>query len=66
MESGYGDRRDLDHIEDGGRLEGADPSKVSGKAKKRGAPQLISYPIPPALLVKNHKIPKCCLTKQQF
>ena len=40
VESGYGDRRDLDHIEDGGRLEGADPSKVSGKAKKRGAPQL--------------------------
>ncbi len=40
IENGYGDRRDLNHIEDGGRLEGADPSKVSPKAKKRGAPQL--------------------------
>lgn len=30
---GYGDKKDLEHIEDNGRLLGADPSKVSDKAK---------------------------------
>ncbi|MGQ4893185.1 MAG: RtcB family protein, partial [Candidatus Njordarchaeia archaeon] len=40
IEKGYGYEEDLRHIEDGGRLKGADPSKVSPRAKKRGRPQL--------------------------
>ncbi|MEX2690797.1 MAG: RtcB family protein [Candidatus Njordarchaeales archaeon] len=40
VEKGYGYEEDLRHIEDGGRLKGADPSKVSPRAKKRGRPQL--------------------------
>ncbi len=37
---GFGTNADLDVIEEGGRLGGADPGAVSDRAKKRGAPQL--------------------------
>ncbi len=37
---GYGEKEDLELAEEGGCLKGADPSLVSEKAKKRGAPQL--------------------------
>jgi tRNA-splicing ligase RtcB (3'-phosphate/5'-hydroxy nucleic acid ligase) len=37
---GFGDRADLDHIEEGGRLPGADPDGVSDRARERGATQL--------------------------
>ena len=40
VEHGYGYEKDLEHIEDGGVIPGADPTKVSDKARKRGAPQL--------------------------
>ncbi len=41
VENGYGWEKDLEHIEDKGTEEQyADPSKVSEKAMKRGAPQL--------------------------
>ncbi|MGH2717796.1 MAG: RtcB family protein, partial [Actinomycetota bacterium] len=40
VERGIGTGADLEHIEDGGRLEGADPDAVSDRAKARGAPQL--------------------------
>ncbi|HYR64330.1 MAG TPA: RtcB family protein [Actinomycetota bacterium] len=40
VERGIGTERDLECCEDGGALEGADPSAVSDKAKSRGAPQL--------------------------
>jgi len=40
VENGYGWKEDLEHLEEGGRMEGADPSAVSQKAKQRGAPQL--------------------------
>ncbi|MCD6110231.1 MAG: RtcB family protein [Thermoplasmata archaeon] len=40
VEMGYGWEEDLEHLEEGGGMEGADPSSVSSKAKKRGAPQL--------------------------
>jgi tRNA-splicing ligase RtcB len=40
VEKGYGRPGDLEHIEDNGRMEAADPSKVSQLAKQRGAPQL--------------------------
>lgn len=40
VEMGYGDKRDLQCIEEGGRMKGANPDKVSKKAKERGAPQL--------------------------
>ena len=40
VENGYGRERDLEFLEENGRLEQADASKVSSKAKKRGAPQL--------------------------
>ncbi|MGQ4892085.1 MAG: intein-containing RctB family protein [Candidatus Njordarchaeia archaeon] len=40
VEHGYGFEEDLRHIEDGGRIEGADPSKVSARAKKRGHDQV--------------------------
>jgi len=37
---GYGSERDAEFAEEGGCLPGADPSKVSSKAKERGRPQL--------------------------
>jgi len=37
---GFGDRADLDHIEEGGRLPGADPALVSERARQRGSLQL--------------------------
>ena len=37
---GFGDRADLDHIEEEGRLAGADPDRVSDRARERGATQL--------------------------
>ncbi len=40
VEQGYGSKKDLEHIEDNGRLEGANPAFVSRRAKERGAPQL--------------------------
>jgi len=40
VERGYGTKRDYMHIEDLGKLNGADPSTVSQRAKSRGMPQL--------------------------
>ncbi|NJE08790.1 RtcB family protein [Thermococcus sp. M39] len=40
VDNGYGWKDDLEHLEEGGRMEGADPDAVSDTAKKRGAPQL--------------------------
>ncbi|MGQ9583459.1 MAG: RtcB family protein [Thermoplasmatota archaeon] len=40
VERGFGRPEDLESIEEGGRMEGADASKVSQVAKQRGAPQL--------------------------
>lgn len=40
VENGFGWDDDLDVTENGGRMESADPSKVSDKAKERGIPQL--------------------------
>lgn len=40
VEKGHGTRHDLARTEEGGRVEGADPSNVSKRAKERGAPQL--------------------------
>lgn len=40
VEKGYGVKEDLKHIEENGKMEGADTSKVSALAKKRGGPQL--------------------------
>src|ERR671916_347654 len=40
VEKGYGDPEDLEHIESGGRLAGADPGAVSERAYERGLPQL--------------------------
>ena len=37
---GYGTEKDLEHLEENGCMKGADPSKISNEAKKRGAPQL--------------------------
>ncbi len=37
---GYGTRHDLERLEEGGCMTGADPSKVSSRAKQRGRPQL--------------------------
>jgi len=37
---GMGWAQDLDHIESRGRLDGADPSLLSDRARKRGQPQL--------------------------
>jgi len=39
VEMGYGMAGDIEHCEDSGRLEGADISNVSDKARKRGIPQ---------------------------
>ena len=37
---GYGSRDDADVCEENGKIQGADPGKVSEKARRRGAPQL--------------------------
>jgi tRNA-splicing ligase RtcB len=39
IEKGYGWGEDAERIEEGGCMDGADASKVSAKAKERGAPQ---------------------------
>ena len=40
VERGYGEAEDLEHIESGGKLAGAAPGAVSGRAYERGLPQL--------------------------
>jgi tRNA-splicing ligase RtcB len=40
VSKGFGDHGDLDRIEEGGRLPGADPDAVSDRARQRGALQL--------------------------
>jgi len=40
VDNGYGVKEDIEHTEEKGCMEGADPSKVSDLAKKRGAAQL--------------------------
>src|SRR3954451_1560619 len=40
VELGFGEEADLDRIESGGRIDGADPEKVSADAKQRGHDQL--------------------------
>ena len=40
VERGYGRPEDLEATEEGGEMPGADPSKVSPRAKERGVPQL--------------------------
>ena len=40
VSNGFGTDRDLEHIEEKGRLEAADPNLVSDKAKERGKNQL--------------------------
>ncbi len=39
VERGYGEAADLEVTEESGCMKGADPDRVSAKAKKRGAPQ---------------------------
>ncbi len=40
VEMGYGRPEDLETTEDNGEMPGADPGRVSGKARERGIPQL--------------------------
>ncbi len=40
IEKGYGSKEDKENCEDSGCLDGADPSKISGKARGRGKNQL--------------------------
>ncbi len=40
VENGYGEKADLEHCEENGEMKGADPAKVSKKARDRGRPQL--------------------------
>jgi tRNA-splicing ligase RtcB len=40
VKAGYGLPEDLERLEEGGAMEGADPSAVSPRAKQRGGPQL--------------------------
>ena len=40
VENGYGIKKDIENTEELGKMEGADASKVSDLAKKRGRPQL--------------------------
>jgi tRNA-splicing ligase RtcB len=39
VEAGFGEREDLEYTEEQGSMEGADPNRVSDKAKTRGIPQ---------------------------
>lgn len=40
VENGYGNEADLETTEENGEIKGADPDKVSPRAKERGIPQL--------------------------
>lgn len=40
VDKGYGTEKDLEHLEENGCMKGANPTKVSSEARKRGAPQL--------------------------
>ncbi len=40
VRNGYASQHDIEHTEEGGRLTGADPDRISERAYKRGAPQL--------------------------
>ena len=40
VEKGYGRKEDLETTEENGEMKDADPSRVSGRAKERGIPQL--------------------------
>jgi tRNA-splicing ligase RtcB (3'-phosphate/5'-hydroxy nucleic acid ligase) len=40
LRNGYATREDLEHTEEGGRLAGADPERISERAYKRGSKQL--------------------------
>ena len=40
VKAGYGRAEDLERLEEGGAMAGADPSAVSPRAKQRGGPQL--------------------------
>jgi tRNA-splicing ligase RtcB len=40
VDNGYGEESDIEYCEENGRLEGADPDRVSERAKERGLPQL--------------------------
>ena len=40
VERGYGEPEDLEVVEEGGAMKGADPERVSRRARERGAPQL--------------------------
>jgi tRNA-splicing ligase RtcB len=40
VKAGYGRPEDLERLEEGGAMDGADPATVSPRAKQRGAPQL--------------------------
>ncbi|MFQ6025478.1 MAG: RtcB family protein [Nitrosopumilaceae archaeon] len=40
VDKGYGSKNDSDACEESGQIQGADPNKVSERARKRGAPQL--------------------------
>ena len=39
---GFGTREDLEHTEERGRVEGADPTQISPRARQRGLPQIAS------------------------
>jgi len=39
VEAGFGEKNDLEHLEEGGAMAGANPDKVSNDAKRRGMPQ---------------------------
>lgn len=40
VDNGYGNMADMEHCESKGKIPGADPSRVSIKARKRGRPQV--------------------------
>jgi tRNA-splicing ligase RtcB len=40
VENGYGVKEDLEHLEENGKMEGADPKKISQLARQRGRQQL--------------------------
>ena len=40
IDNGYGEKEDIEVTEDRGCMSGADPDKVSARARQRGAPQL--------------------------
>ena len=65
IDHGYGSSNDSDVCEENGKIPGADPNKVSDKARKRGAPNL-EVLVLEIIFLKFKKLQKYMMKKLQI